>query len=209
MPLSADEICWPTQPYDLWFRFPFDEQQCHLKVRWRRCLPLEVSLSIVFCFQFGSWTYSENLLNLELLENNVRYEEEINESGIADNITICDDGIGWFLVFSGITVNVRFLLFDLRIFGFGFRKVLVNFVVRNSCSGARFINSIPAGNGEKCRQNWYWWLACQGVWRNFSSLSASKRLVNLAPGSTPLRTELQYARVARSTSECVRAGISR
>ncbi|KAK6054557.1 putative acetylcholine receptor subunit alpha-type unc-38 [Cooperia oncophora] len=53
--------------------FPFDEQQCHLK--------------------FGSWTYSENLLNLELLENNVRYEEEVNEQGIADNITIADDGI--------------------------------------------------------------------------------------------------------------------
>uniref|UniRef100_A0A7I4XVV4 Acetylcholine receptor subunit alpha-type unc-38 n=1 Tax=Haemonchus contortus TaxID=6289 RepID=A0A7I4XVV4_HAECO len=53
--------------------FPFDEQQCHLK--------------------FGSWTYSENLLNLELLENNVRYEEEVNEQGIVDNITIADDGI--------------------------------------------------------------------------------------------------------------------
>nr|AAB51667.1 acetylcholine receptor alpha subunit precursor [Haemonchus contortus] len=53
--------------------FPFDEQQCHLK--------------------FGSWTNSENLLNLELLENNVRYEEEVNEQGIVDNITIADDGI--------------------------------------------------------------------------------------------------------------------
>ncbi|RCN52181.1 Neurotransmitter-gated ion-channel ligand binding domain protein [Ancylostoma caninum] len=55
------------------FRFPFDEQQCHLK--------------------FGSWTYSENLLNLELLDDDVRYEEEVNERGILDNITIAEDGI--------------------------------------------------------------------------------------------------------------------
>ncbi|KAL6732666.1 hypothetical protein Aduo_003491 [Ancylostoma duodenale] len=53
--------------------FPFDEQQCHLK--------------------FGSWTYSENLLNLELLDDEVRYEKEINERGIVDNITIAEDGI--------------------------------------------------------------------------------------------------------------------
>ncbi|VDM65415.1 unnamed protein product [Strongylus vulgaris] len=53
--------------------FPFDEQQCYLK--------------------FGSWTYSEDLINLELLNDNVRYEEEVNEQGIVDNITIADDGI--------------------------------------------------------------------------------------------------------------------
>ncbi|ETN78887.1 hypothetical protein NECAME_02751 [Necator americanus] len=53
--------------------FPFDEQQC--------------------CLKFGSWTYSENLLNLELLDGNVRYEEEVNERGEVDNITIAEDGI--------------------------------------------------------------------------------------------------------------------
>ncbi|KIH68397.1 Neurotransmitter-gated ion-channel ligand binding domain protein [Ancylostoma duodenale] len=57
----------------LYNKFPFDEQQCHLK--------------------FGSWTYSENLLNLELLDDEVRYEKEINERGIVDNITIAEDGI--------------------------------------------------------------------------------------------------------------------
>ncbi|KAK6731395.1 hypothetical protein RB195_007706 [Necator americanus] len=53
--------------------FPFDEQQC--------------------CLKFGSWTYSENLLNLELLDGNVRYEKEVNERGEVDNITIAEDGI--------------------------------------------------------------------------------------------------------------------
>nr|AFY08299.1 nicotinic acetylcholine receptor alpha subunit 38 [Oesophagostomum dentatum] len=53
--------------------FPFDEQQCFMK--------------------FGSWTYSESLLNLELLDENVRYKEEVNEQGIVDNITIAEDGI--------------------------------------------------------------------------------------------------------------------
>ncbi|KAK0428454.1 hypothetical protein QR680_010817 [Steinernema hermaphroditum] len=53
--------------------FPFDEQQCHLK--------------------FGSWTYSENLLSLELLDGDARYEGELNEWGEQDNITIVDDGI--------------------------------------------------------------------------------------------------------------------
>lgn len=48
--------------------------------------------------QFGSWTYSENLLNLELLENNIRYEDELNEHGLKDNISIADDGIGEFVV---------------------------------------------------------------------------------------------------------------
>ncbi|KHJ93867.1 acetylcholine receptor subunit alpha-type unc-38 [Oesophagostomum dentatum] len=53
--------------------FPFDEQKCHLK--------------------FGSWTYSENLINLELLDDNVRYEKEVNKQGVVDNITIAEDGI--------------------------------------------------------------------------------------------------------------------
>ncbi|CAD6184220.1 unnamed protein product [Caenorhabditis auriculariae] len=53
--------------------FPFDEQQCHLK--------------------FGSWTYSEDLLNVELGEHDVHYEEEIDPNGITDNVTVADDGI--------------------------------------------------------------------------------------------------------------------
>ncbi|CAI2311722.1 unnamed protein product [Caenorhabditis sp. 36 PRJEB53466] len=53
--------------------FPFDEQQCHLK--------------------FGSWTFSENLLSVELNEPNLRFEEEIDEKGIVDNVTVADDGI--------------------------------------------------------------------------------------------------------------------
>uniref|UniRef100_A0A1I7V7I2 Neur_chan_LBD domain-containing protein n=1 Tax=Loa loa TaxID=7209 RepID=A0A1I7V7I2_LOALO len=54
--------------------FPFDEQQCF--------------------FKFGSWTYSENLLNLELLDGEERYEMEMNENGELDNITIIEKGIG-------------------------------------------------------------------------------------------------------------------
>ncbi|CAD6184221.1 unnamed protein product [Caenorhabditis auriculariae] len=53
--------------------FPFDEQQCHLK--------------------FGSWTYSENLLNVELDERNLVYEDEVDDNGIHDNVTIANDGI--------------------------------------------------------------------------------------------------------------------
>ncbi|CCD69819.1 Acetylcholine receptor subunit alpha-type unc-38 [Caenorhabditis elegans] len=53
--------------------FPFDEQQCHLK--------------------FGSWTFSENLLSVELNEPSLRYEEEIDEKGIIDNVTVAEDGI--------------------------------------------------------------------------------------------------------------------
>ncbi|EGT43469.1 hypothetical protein CAEBREN_13737 [Caenorhabditis brenneri] len=53
--------------------FPFDEQQCHLK--------------------FGSWTFSENLLSVELNEPSLRFEEEIDEKGIVDNVTVADDGI--------------------------------------------------------------------------------------------------------------------
>nr|ABS95448.1 nicotinic acetylcholine receptor alpha subunit [Ascaris suum] len=53
--------------------FPFDEQKCHLK--------------------FGSWTYSEDLLVLELLDGEPHYELETNEFGEVDNITIVDDGI--------------------------------------------------------------------------------------------------------------------
>ncbi|KAF8366410.1 unc-38 [Pristionchus pacificus] len=53
--------------------FPFDEQKCHLK--------------------FGSWTYSVNLLTLDILENDVDYQNELNEHGIMDNITVAEDGI--------------------------------------------------------------------------------------------------------------------
>ncbi|VDK42196.1 unnamed protein product [Anisakis simplex] len=53
--------------------FPFDEQKCHLK--------------------FGSWTYSEDLLVLDLLDGDARYELETNEFGEIDNITIVEDGI--------------------------------------------------------------------------------------------------------------------
>ncbi|CAJ0596267.1 unnamed protein product [Cylicocyclus nassatus] len=53
--------------------FPFDEQECYLK--------------------FGSWTYSEDLINLELLDDNVHYEQEVDENGVAYNITVADDGI--------------------------------------------------------------------------------------------------------------------
>nr|CRZ22632.1 Bm8694 [Brugia malayi] len=53
--------------------FPFDEQQCY--------------------FKFGSWTYSENLLNLEFLDGEARYELEMNENGEMNNITIVEEGI--------------------------------------------------------------------------------------------------------------------
>uniref|UniRef100_A0AC34QTD7 Nicotinic acetylcholine receptor alpha subunit n=1 Tax=Panagrolaimus sp. JU765 TaxID=591449 RepID=A0AC34QTD7_9BILA len=53
--------------------FPFDEQQCQLK--------------------FGSWTYSENLLNLELLDADSKIETIINERGENETITVVDDGI--------------------------------------------------------------------------------------------------------------------
>lgn len=44
--------------------------------------------------QFGSWTYSVNLLTLDILENDVDYQNELNEHGIMDNITVAEDGIG-------------------------------------------------------------------------------------------------------------------
>ncbi|VDK89628.1 unnamed protein product [Litomosoides sigmodontis] len=53
--------------------FPFDEQQCY--------------------FKFGSWTYSDNLLNLEFLDGEARYELEMNENGALDNITVVEEGI--------------------------------------------------------------------------------------------------------------------
>ncbi|KAM3721064.1 Acetylcholine receptor [Dirofilaria immitis] len=53
--------------------FPFDEQHCH--------------------FKFGSWTYSEDLLHLELLGGDPHYELEVNANGEIDNITIVEDGI--------------------------------------------------------------------------------------------------------------------
>ncbi|OZC12635.1 Cation transporter family protein [Onchocerca flexuosa] len=42
---------------------------------------------------FGSWTYSEKLLNLELLGGEPHYELEINANGEVDNVTIVEDGI--------------------------------------------------------------------------------------------------------------------
>ena len=57
--------------------FPFDEQQCHLK--------------------FGSWTYSEDLLNLELLECDEQVEQIVNEYGEIENVTVVEDGIGSFI----------------------------------------------------------------------------------------------------------------
>uniref|UniRef100_A0A1I8F045 Uncharacterized protein n=1 Tax=Wuchereria bancrofti TaxID=6293 RepID=A0A1I8F045_WUCBA len=53
--------------------FPFDEQQCY--------------------FKFGSWTYSENLLNLEFLDSETRHELEMNENGELNNITVVEEGI--------------------------------------------------------------------------------------------------------------------
>jgi hypothetical protein len=54
---------------------------------------------INFYFKFGSWTYSENLLNLEMLDGDKRHEEIINEYGEKENVTIVDDGIGIFKFF--------------------------------------------------------------------------------------------------------------
>uniref|UniRef100_A0AC34F1T0 Nicotinic acetylcholine receptor alpha subunit n=1 Tax=Panagrolaimus sp. ES5 TaxID=591445 RepID=A0AC34F1T0_9BILA len=53
--------------------FPFDEQICTLK--------------------YGSWTYSEDLINLELLDGDEKVVEEINEHGEAENFTVVEDGI--------------------------------------------------------------------------------------------------------------------
>uniref|UniRef100_A0A915PP87 Uncharacterized protein n=1 Tax=Setaria digitata TaxID=48799 RepID=A0A915PP87_9BILA len=50
---------------------------CQIDVRWH----------------FGSWTYSEDLLDLELLGGEPHYELEVNENGEVDNITIVEDGI--------------------------------------------------------------------------------------------------------------------
>ena len=55
---------------------------------------------ITVYFKFGSWTYSENLLNLEMLDGDKRHEEIINEYGQKENVTIVDDGIGIFKFFS-------------------------------------------------------------------------------------------------------------
>ncbi|MFH4973825.1 hypothetical protein AB6A40_000534 [Gnathostoma spinigerum] len=53
--------------------FPFDEQRCHLK--------------------FGSWSYSEDLITLDLLDGTPRYELELTESGHLINVTIVEEGI--------------------------------------------------------------------------------------------------------------------
>ncbi|CAB3408723.1 unnamed protein product [Caenorhabditis bovis] len=42
---------------------------------------------------FGSWTFSENLISVELNEPNLQYEEEVDENGIVDNVTVAVDGI--------------------------------------------------------------------------------------------------------------------
>ncbi|KAI6171446.1 Alpha nicotinic acetylocholine receptor subunit 38 [Aphelenchoides bicaudatus] len=55
----------------LWF--PFDEQECQLK--------------------FGSWTYPESMLNLELLDVDSHTEELRNERGELENVTVVNDGI--------------------------------------------------------------------------------------------------------------------
>jgi hypothetical protein len=46
--------------------------------------------------QFGSWTYTEDLLALELLESEVLFEEEVNDRGESQNISVVVDGIGEF-----------------------------------------------------------------------------------------------------------------
>lgn len=48
----------------------------------------------VVVVQFGSWTYTEDLLSLDLLDSNVRFETEIDEKGDVHNVSIVDDGIG-------------------------------------------------------------------------------------------------------------------
>lgn len=54
--------------------FPFDEQKCELK--------------------FGPWSYSGNLVVLELFDSDKAYNKtEINEKGIEDNVTIAEEGI--------------------------------------------------------------------------------------------------------------------
>ncbi|VDN58347.1 unnamed protein product [Dracunculus medinensis] len=80
--------------------FPFDEQKCHLK--------------------FGSWTYSDNLLDLKLLGGKERYELETNKYGEIDNITIIDDGIGtaflyylFRILISNFSINNRDVISDL------------------------------------------------------------------------------------------------
>ncbi|KAH7700351.1 acetylcholine receptoralpha-type subunit unc-38 precursor [Aphelenchoides avenae] len=53
--------------------FPFDEQQCDLK--------------------FGSWTYPEDMLNLELLGGEAHEEQSTNEYGETHNVTIVEEGV--------------------------------------------------------------------------------------------------------------------
>ncbi|CAJ0578032.1 unnamed protein product, partial [Mesorhabditis spiculigera] len=66
----SGEVTWEPPAI---FKFPFDQQECHLK--------------------FGSWTYADNLLKLDLLEHNVSHVTEQNEQGEMDNVTIAVDGI--------------------------------------------------------------------------------------------------------------------
>uniref|UniRef100_A0A1I8AQF9 Acetylcholine receptor subunit alpha-type unc-38 n=1 Tax=Steinernema glaseri TaxID=37863 RepID=A0A1I8AQF9_9BILA len=75
----SGEVTWEppaifksTCPIDVrWF--PFDEQKCHLK--------------------FGSWTYSENLINLEMETQDVVYRQEVDSRGNLENVTVAKNGI--------------------------------------------------------------------------------------------------------------------
>ena len=71
--------------------FPFDEQMCHLKVSSDEDQLYE---GWNVNFQFGSWTYSDDLLELEMLENNITYKQERNENGMVENVSIVINGIG-------------------------------------------------------------------------------------------------------------------
>uniref|UniRef100_A0A7E4VLX7 Nicotinic acetylcholine receptor alpha subunit 38 n=1 Tax=Panagrellus redivivus TaxID=6233 RepID=A0A7E4VLX7_PANRE len=53
--------------------FPFDEQQCALKI--------------------GSWSFSKDLLNLEMLDGIEEVEEIWNDRGEKENVTVMEDGI--------------------------------------------------------------------------------------------------------------------
>lgn len=49
----------------------------------------------ILWFQFGPWSYSGNLVVLELFDSDKSYNKtEINEKGIEDNVTIAEEGIG-------------------------------------------------------------------------------------------------------------------
>jgi nicotinic acetylcholine receptor len=74
--------------------FPFDIQQCKLQVRVN---PHQLS---IFHFQFGSWTFHEDLLDLQHLEpkSGIIYkaDDEISDSPrkSMDNVSLVVEGIG-------------------------------------------------------------------------------------------------------------------